>query len=104
MPDHGLEQARGEIIDSGALACRIDTYHGATPEPELSQCMFYMLANAFTQLSRGGPLPPKAEFWNPSTPLPFEMRDAITLFEEELTKCSGRTAMLDSPRFLGMLK
>jgi hypothetical protein len=32
------------------------------------------------------------------------MRDAITFFEGELTRRSGRTATPDSPRFMGMLK
>jgi hypothetical protein len=62
MPDHGPAQAGGAFVDSGALACRIDAYLRATPKLELSRCVFYMLANAFTQLFGGGPLPPEAEF------------------------------------------
>jgi hypothetical protein len=62
MPDHGPTQARGTIVDSGALASRIDTYLGVTPKPELSRRVFYALANAFAQLSGDGPLPPEAEF------------------------------------------
>jgi hypothetical protein len=44
-PDHRLAQAGGTIIDSGALACRINAYLRVTPEPELSRRVFYMLAN-----------------------------------------------------------
>ena len=62
MPDHGPTQAGGTVIDSGALAFRINAYLRATLEPELSRRVFYVLANAFAQLSGGGPLPPKAEF------------------------------------------
>jgi hypothetical protein len=49
MPNHGPAQARGVIIDSGALSCRIDAYLG-------------VLTNAFAQLSRGRPLPLEAKF------------------------------------------
>jgi hypothetical protein len=62
MLDHRPAQAGPMIIDSNALACRIDAYLGANPELELSRCIFHVLANAFAQLSRSGPLPPKAEF------------------------------------------
>ena len=40
-------------IDSDALPCRIDAYLGTDPEPKQSQHMFYVLANAFAQLSGG---------------------------------------------------
>ena len=66
--------------------------------------MFYVLANAFTQLSRGRPSPPEAEFWNPSTPLPFEMRIVIAIFERELARCNGRTMTSSSPGFMGMME
>jgi hypothetical protein len=62
MPDHGPTQAGGAIVDSSALASRIDAYLGATPKPELSRRVFYALANAFAQLFGDGPLPPEAEF------------------------------------------
>jgi hypothetical protein len=62
MSDHGAMQARGTIVDSGALACQIDSYLEATHEPELSRRVFYVLANAFTQLFGGEPLPPEFEF------------------------------------------
>ena len=62
MLDHGPTQARGAIVDSGALACNIDAYLGVTPEPELSRRVFYVLANAFAKLSEDGSLPPEAEF------------------------------------------
>jgi hypothetical protein len=55
MPDHGPAQEGPTIIDSDALACRVDAYLGANLEPELIRRVFYMLANAFPQLSRGGP-------------------------------------------------
>jgi hypothetical protein len=32
------------------------------------------------------------------------MRDAITLFEEELARHSGQTIMLDSPGLVGMME
>jgi hypothetical protein len=69
------------IVNSDTLACRIDVYLRVIPEPELSQCVFYVLANAFAQLFESGPLPPEAKLWNPSTILPFKMRDMIALFE-----------------------
>ena len=62
MPNHGPAQASPTIVDSNALACRIDAYLGANPELELSRRVFYMLANVFTQLSIGGPLLPEAKF------------------------------------------
>ena len=40
----------------------------------------------------------------PSTALPFEMRDAIALLERELARHNGRTMMLDSPGFMGMME
>jgi hypothetical protein len=49
-------------------------------------------------------LPPEAEFWNPSTPLPFEMREAIALFKRELARRSGCTATPDSPGFMEMME
>ena len=36
MLDHGLSRAGPVIVDSDALACRIDAYLGANPELELS--------------------------------------------------------------------
>jgi hypothetical protein len=60
--DHGLAQGGGTIVNSGVLVCRIDAYLGVTPEPELSRRVFYMLANAFAQLSGGGPLLLVAKF------------------------------------------
>jgi hypothetical protein len=50
------------IVDSDALACRIDTYLGINPEPEQSRRVFYVLANTFAQLSGGALMPPKAKF------------------------------------------
>jgi hypothetical protein len=61
-PDHGSAQVGGAIVDFGALACMIYAYLGVTPKPELSRRVFYVLANAFAQLSGGGPLPLEAEF------------------------------------------
>jgi hypothetical protein len=89
MPDHGLARAGPTIVDSDALACRIDAYLREKPKPELSRCIFYMLANAFTQLSESGPLLPEAKFCNPSTALPSKMRDVIALFERELARRDG---------------
>ena len=60
--DHGLVLTGPMIINPDVLACRIDAYLGANPKPELSRHIFYMLANAFTQLSESGPMLPKAEF------------------------------------------
>jgi hypothetical protein len=54
MLDHGPAHAGPMIIDPNALACRIDAYLGANPELELSQHVFYVLANAFAQLSVHG--------------------------------------------------
>ena len=62
MPDHGLARASSAIVDSDVLACRIDAYFGGNPKPELSRRIFYVLANAFAQLSGCAPLPPEAEF------------------------------------------
>jgi hypothetical protein len=62
MPGHGSARAVPAIIDSDALACRIDAYLELNPEPELSRCVFHVLANAFAQPSKNGPLPPEAEF------------------------------------------
>jgi hypothetical protein len=104
MPDHGPAQEGPTIVDSDALACRVDAYLRANLEPELIRRVFYMLANAFAQLSRGGPLLPEAKFWNPSTPLPSKMRDVIALFEQELARRNSRTMTLDSPRFMGMME
>jgi hypothetical protein len=92
------------IIDSDALACRIDVYLRANPEPKLSRRIFDVFVNAFAQLLESGLLPLEAEFWNPSTMLPFEMRDEITLFEQELDKCNGHTMTPVSSRFLGMME
>ena len=36
------------IVDSNALACRIDAYLRMNPKPEQSRWVFYVLANAFT--------------------------------------------------------
>ena len=71
-PNHGPSQAGPMIINFDLLPCRVNAYLGAHPEPELSRCVFYMLANAFAWLSGGGPLPLEAVFWNPSTPLPSD--------------------------------
>ena len=62
MLDHRPACAGPTIIDSDALACRIDAYLRTNPVPELSQCIFHVLANAFAQLSGCAPLPPEAEF------------------------------------------
>ena len=96
MLDHGPAQARGTIVDSVVLACRIEAYLGATPELELSRHVFYVLANTFSQLFGGRTLSLEVKFWNPSTPLPFEMRDTIALFEQELARCNGHTMTPDS--------
>ena len=50
------------------------------------------------------PLPPEAEFCNPNTTLPSEMRDAIALFEQELAKCNGHTMTPASSGFVGMME
>ena len=63
-----------------------------------------MLANAFAQLSKSGPLLPEAKFWNPSTVLPSEMREVITLFERELAKHDGQLTMPESSGFVGMME
>ena len=63
-----------------------------------------MLANAFAQLFGIGPLPPEAEFWNPSIALPSKMRDTIALFEQELARRSGRSTTPKSSRFVGMME
>ena len=46
MLDHGPAQAEGAVVDSSALACRIDAYLGATPKLELCRRVFYVLADA----------------------------------------------------------
>jgi hypothetical protein len=76
------------IVDSDALACRIDTYLGINPEPEQSWHVFYALANTFAQLSGGAPMPPEVEFQDPSVSLPSGMRDATTIFERKLARRS----------------
>jgi len=50
------------IVDSDALACRIDAYLWVNLELELSRRVFYVLANAFAQLSWSRPMPPEAKF------------------------------------------
>ena len=60
MPDHGPVRASPMIIDSDALACKINAYLGPNPEPKLSRHVFYMLVNAFAQLFGNRPLPLKA--------------------------------------------
>jgi hypothetical protein len=55
MPDHEPTQAGPTIVDSNALACRVDAYIGTNPKLELSQRVFYVLANAFAQHSEAGP-------------------------------------------------
>ena len=62
MLDHRPARVGSTIIDSDALACKIDAYLGANPEPELSQRVFYVLANAFAQFSESGPLLLEAKF------------------------------------------
>jgi hypothetical protein len=47
MLDHRPALADPTIIDSDALACNINAYLGANPEPELNRCIFYVLVNAF---------------------------------------------------------
>jgi hypothetical protein len=49
------------IVDSNALARRIDACLWTNPEPEQSHCMFYMQANTFVQLSGGELMPPKLD-------------------------------------------
>jgi hypothetical protein len=82
------------IVDSNALACRIDTYLGINPEPEQSWHVFYALANTFAQLSWGAPMPPEVEFWEPNVSLPSGMRDATTIFERKLARCSRFSSAL----------
>jgi hypothetical protein len=60
--DHVPAHAGPVVIDSDALACRIDAYLGANLERELGRCVFYVLANAFVQLSESRSLPPEAKF------------------------------------------
>ena len=61
-PNKGPALIGPAIVNPDALACRIDAYLRANPEPELSRRVVYVLANAFSQLSRSGPLPPEAKF------------------------------------------
>jgi hypothetical protein len=84
-PTPNLRPARvgPSIVDSNALARRIDAYLRTNTKPEQSWHIFYVLANAFTQLSWVRPMPLEAEFWDPYIALPFGMRDATTLFEQE---------------------
>jgi hypothetical protein len=104
IPDHRSARAGPAIVNSDVLACRIDACLGTNPKPKLSQHVFYVLANAFAQLSRSGTLSPEAEFWKPSTMLPSEMRDAIALFGRELARRDCRSTMPESSRFVGMLE
>ena len=60
--DHGLAHASPMIVNSDALACRIDAYLGTNPKPGLSRHIFYVLANAFAQLSGSGSMPLEAKF------------------------------------------
>lgn len=50
------------IIDSNALAHKINAYLRINPEPKHSRCVFYALANTFMQLSGGALMPPEVEF------------------------------------------
>jgi hypothetical protein len=100
MLDHRPTHVDPTIVDSHALACRIDIYLRANPKPKLSRCVFDVFVNAFAQLLGSSLLPPEAKFWNPSTMLPFEMRDEITLFERELDRCNGHTMTPVSSRFV----
>ena len=92
------------IVDSNALACRINAYLGANPKPELSRHVFYVSVNAFAQLSKSRPLLLDVEFWNPSTALPSKMRDAIMLFEQELARHNGHMMASGSSGFVGMME
>jgi hypothetical protein len=47
MLDHRPAYVGPAIINSDALACKIDAYLGANPEPELSRRILFVLANAF---------------------------------------------------------
>jgi hypothetical protein len=102
--DHGPTRTGPIIVNFDALACRIDAYLGANPEPELSRRVFYVLANAFAQLFGSGPLPLEAKFWNLSIALPSKMRNAIALFKRELTRRNGRSTMLEFSGFVGMME
>jgi hypothetical protein len=46
MLDHRPTRTGLAIIDPDVLACRINTYLRANPEPELSRCVFYVLVKA----------------------------------------------------------
>jgi hypothetical protein len=104
MLDHRPTHVGPTIVDSDALACMIDIYLRANPEPKLSRCVFDVFVNAFAQLLGSSLLPPEAEFWNPNTMLPSKMRDEITLFERELDRCNGHMMTLVSSRFVGMME
>ena len=36
--------------------------------------------------------------------MPYEMRDAITLFEQEISRRNGHSMMPESSRFVGMME
>jgi hypothetical protein len=74
------------------------------PEPEQSQHVSYVLANAFTQLLGGRHMPPEAKFLDPCITLPLGMRDAVMLFQQELAKCNCCSMTPSLPRFVGMME
>ena len=47
---------------------------------------------------------PKAEFWNPNNALPSGMRDAITLFEQEMARRNGHVMTPGFFGFVGMME
>ena len=47
---------------------------------------------------------PEAKFWNPSTTLPYEMKDMIMLFNQKLARHNGHTMMPGSSGFVGMME
>jgi hypothetical protein len=74
-------------VDLKALAQNIDAHIGPDPEPEECRRTFYALANFLSQLMGDEPMHRESDFWDPSVPLPFGLRNAVTLFELEIAEC-----------------
>jgi hypothetical protein len=49
-------------------------------------------------------MPPEAEFWDPYIALPSGMRDAATLFEQELARRNRRSTTPSFSGFVGMME
>jgi hypothetical protein len=73
-------------VGTDALARNIDAHLGHEPEPEECRRSFYVLANVLSQTTGDEPMPPESDFWDPSMPLLFGLRNVATLYKQEIMK------------------